>query len=153
MKLREFLKDIADVIREGFGFSADNLVFKPKDFPQKIRDAYAFRYDVGYDDGYSNGDASGYYDGYEEGYGNGWKEGSLDASPQETVSGEAVMMICASDIVKDVSVKVSGAEKLYKQGKNLFNNNTSLIEQVSYTTSAGNSASKYQTISLQEPDW
>ena len=53
------------------------------------------------------------------------------------------MMICASDIVKDVSVNVSGADKLYKGGKNLFNNDTSLIKQVSYTTSAGNSANKY----------
>ena len=125
MTLREFLKGIADVIREGLGSQADNLLVKPKDFTEKIREAYSFRYDVGYDDGYTNGDAMGYYDGYEEGYGNGWKDGGLDASPQETVSGEAIAIKDISPVEHNMVVKVNGVEdlstvKLYKCGKNLI---------------------------------
>jgi hypothetical protein len=55
-----------------------------------------------------------------------YKKGYLDASPQETLSGEAIGIKDISPIEHNMTIKVSGIEdistvKLYKQGKNWFN--------------------------------
>lgn len=70
-----------------------------------------------------------------------YNKGGLDASPQETVSGEAIGITDISPIEHNMGVKISGVDdistvKLYKQGKNWFNNDTSLIKEVTYISSS-----------------
>lgn len=70
-----------------------------------------------------------------------YNKGYLDASPQETVSGEAIGITDISPVEHNMGVKISGVDdtstvKLYKQGKNLLDKNS--IEIITaYIDSAG----------------
>lgn len=71
-----------------------------------------------------------------------YNAGALDYSPQETVSGTVFNISDILPIEHNIAVNVSGTEDLstvhlYKGGKNLFNNDFSLIKEVTYITSSG----------------
>lgn len=66
------------------------------------------------------------------------------------VSGTVISMKDVSPIEHEVVVSVSGeniedlsAIKLYAQGKNFFNNDTSLIKEVTYASKSGNKGTRY----------
>lgn len=73
-----------------------------------------------------------------------YNSGGLSQCPKNTVSGEVVAITDISPIEHSLSIKLSNSSAILKvQGKNLFNNDTSLIKKVEYASSSGVSGSRY----------
>ena len=67
-----------------------------------------------------------------------YNSGGLSQCPKNTVSGEFISLDDVSPIEHTLGVKVSNPDATLKaQGKNLFNNDTSLIKEVTYISSSG----------------
>lgn len=101
-------------------------------------------YVYGYDEGYWVGEEVGYSDGYnegrEEGYIEGYHKGGLDASPQETVSGEAIGIKDISPIEHNMGVSV--------RGKNLIppQNSTVTVQGYTYDSTNGDGSFIINTV-------
>lgn len=107
MSLRNYLKGIADALRNN---GANNEPINAQDFSYKIYEIAEQKYSAGMAEGYNRGQEVGYENGHEEGYNKGY----LDASPQETVSGEAIGITDISPIEHNMAVSVRGKNLLDK---------------------------------------
>lgn len=113
MSLRNYLKGIADALRDNGAYSdQEDGKINAQEFSSKIYEVVEHKYFAGTAEGYVRGQEVGYEDGHEEGYhqgeAEGYKQGGLDASPQETVSGEAIGITDISPIEHNMAVSVRG---------------------------------------------
>lgn len=140
---------------------------------------YADGKDDGYKQGFTEGATSNdeevFNEGYNQGYADGYEEGKLDGDYDEgfedgrnsmidedkiiekTATGTGVVALDdVSELPHDITVQLIGenvgGKEVKVYGKNLFDNDTSKIKEVSYLNSSGTTENKRQGYEIYLPN-
>lgn len=146
-RVKADFKLIKDMAQRTIGSDLNNV--PTSEYAERMENGITSNYDVHYNWGIEQGRTDGYNEGYSYGKADGLYEGveqgrqeviSNSKYIEKTVSGKGVFLNDVSEVAHKVKVYADTPTEVKVCGKNLFNNDTSLIERMTYNTSSGSSS-------------